>query len=120
MTAKANYTDEMVATITTQYQAGVDIELIAEAVGRSVRSVRSKLVREQVYVAPDKPVAKPRDEGPTKKEMLRELEEIAEFSTAGLEGATKAAIQAIIDFVKNDEIEAEETELDQEEVAETD
>ena len=110
MNTKANYTEEMVATITTQYQAGVDIEQIAEAVGRSVRSVRSKLVREQVYVAPEKPAAKPRDEGPTKKEMLNELETLGAFSTTGLEGATKAAIQAIIDFVKDEEVEVAETE----------
>jgi len=67
-----NYTDEMVVAITASYEAGTPVEEIAEAIGKSVRSVRSKLVREGVYVAQEKPKSK-RDNGPTKKELFAEL-----------------------------------------------
>ena len=111
---KVNYTEEMVATATTMYEAGGNdaLEDIAEKLGRSVRSVRSKLVREGVYVAPDKPEAKPKDEGPTKKELLNELDALDVFPTAGLEGATKAAIQSVIDFVNSEVQEAGEAETE--------
>lgn len=100
---KVNYTEEMVTKATEMYaDLGNDgIEAIAEAIGRSVRSVRSKLVREGVYVAPVKPAAKPKDEGPTKKEMLNTLEAIAPFGVDGLIGATKPAIAALIEFVES-------------------
>ena len=101
MGTKVNYTDEMVAKATEMYQeqheAGtVDMDAIAEAVGRTVRSVRAKLVREGVYVAPVKPDAQPKDEGPTKKELLMELEALVSFDVTGLMGATKPVIADII------------------------
>ena len=68
-----NYTQAQVAQITDAYQQGQDIEQIADAVGKSVRSVRSKLVREGVYVAKPKTTSK-KVLGPTKKELLRELD----------------------------------------------
>ena len=95
---KVNYTDEMVEKATEMYlDLGNDgMDAIAEAVGRSVRSVRSKLVRDGVYVAPVKPETKPKDEGPTKKEMLAELADLVDFDVAGLTGATKPAIASVI------------------------
>ena len=69
---QVNYTAEMTAAIVDQYQNGVSVDEIATDIGKSVRSVRSKLVREGVYVAKAKPAAK-RDNGPTKKELLIEL-----------------------------------------------
>ena len=95
---KVNYTDEMVATATEMYQelGNEGMQKIADAVGHSIRSVRSKLVREGVYVAPAKPEAKPKDEGPTKKEMLAELADLVDFDVAGLTGATKPAIASVI------------------------
>ena len=65
-----NYTDEMVMAITASYEAGTPVEDIAEAIGKSKRSVISKLVREGVYVATEKPKSK-RDNGPTKQECSR-------------------------------------------------
>ena len=70
---KENYTPEMTAQIVSDYQAGTSVDDIAVAVGKSVRSVRSKLVREGVYVAKEK-VTTRKVEGPTKKEILRALE----------------------------------------------
>ena len=49
-----NYTAEATARIIEDYQAGVSVEQIADAIDKSVRSVRSKLVREGVYVATPK------------------------------------------------------------------
>lgn len=90
-----NYTAELTEQIVMQYQEGVAVETIAEAIGKSVRSVRSKLVREGVYVKAEA-ATKPKQEGPTKKELLRNLEATTGFSAEGLEGATKAAIIRIM------------------------
>ena len=62
---------------------------------RSVRSVRSKLVREGVYVAAPKKTARKTDE-PTKKELLIQLESVAPFPVTGFMGATKEAINDLI------------------------
>jgi len=91
---QVNYTPELTAAIVDQYQNGVSVDEIATDIGKSVRSVRSKLVREGVYVAKAKPAAK-RDNGPTKKELLIELESTG-FDVNGFEGATKDAIMRLI------------------------
>ncbi len=93
-----NYTQAQVAQITDAYQQGQDIEQIADAVGKSVRSVRSKLVREGVYVAKPKTSSK-KVLGPTKKELLRKLD--GHMDTKGLEGATKEAIERLIGIMAN-------------------
>ena len=51
---KVNYTPELTAQIVSDYQAGTPVDEIADTIGKSVRSVRSKLVREGVYVASEK------------------------------------------------------------------
>lgn len=88
-----NYTQAQVAQITEAYVSGQDITEIASAIGKSVRSVRSKLVREGVYVSQPKTGSK-KVLGPTKKELLRVLD--AHIDTKGLEGATKEAIEHLI------------------------
>ena len=80
-----NYTQAQVAQITEAYNSGQSIDEIADAVGKSVRSVRSKLVREGVYVAKPKTSSK-KVLGPTKEELLRKLD--GHMDTKGLEGAT--------------------------------
>lgn len=97
MAATPNYTPELTNKIVDDYENGIDVEQIAEAIGKSVRSVRSKLVREGVYKAPEKPVKEKVDTGPTKKEMMRELETLVDFPVDGFMGATKAAIQSLLD-----------------------
>ena len=91
----ANYTPEMTAQIVEQYQAGVSVEDLAASIEKSVRSVRSKLVREGVYVAQPKATARKSDE-PTKKELLNELETVYPFDVNGLTGATKDAIKDLL------------------------
>ena len=98
VTKTPNYTEEMTAEILEQYSTGVDLDAIAESVGKTVRSVRSKLVREGVYTAkPKQPAAK--REGPTKKELLRTLE-TSGFDSHGFEGATKEALARLLDVVQ--------------------
>ena len=90
-----NYSAELTAKIVSDYQAGVDVNDIASAIDKSVRSVRSKLVREGVYVAKPRPTAK-KVMGPTKKELLKELESNFGYDVSGLEGATKEAISHLM------------------------
>ena len=96
-----NYTDEMVNTAVSMYEdLGNDgLDQIAGAVGKSVRSVRSKLVREGVYIAAPKKVTVKQD-GPSKKEILRSIENIG-FDVAGFEGATKSALTRLHGIVAN-------------------
>ena len=95
MPKKENYTEDMTAIAITDYQAGVPIEQIAVAIDKSVRSVRSKLVREGVYVAQEKPKGSKKT-GPSKKELLLELERVAPFPVEGFQGATKEAINHLL------------------------
>ena len=62
-----NYTEELTAKVISDYQDGVDLDAIADDIGKSVRSVRSKLVREGVYVA------KPKAATSDKRKALRHL-----------------------------------------------
>ena len=96
-----NYTSEMVETAVSMYEdLGNDgLDQIAEAIGKNVRSVRSKLVREGVYIATPKKVAK-KVEGPSKKELLRSIESTG-FDVAGFEGATKSALTRLHGIVAN-------------------
>ena len=98
VTKTPNYTDEMTASVVEQYSNGVDLDAIAESVGKTVRSVRSKLVREGVYVAQPKQTAAKR-EGPTKKELLRDIEATGMDAT-GFEGATKDALTRLLGVVQ--------------------
>lgn len=101
--AKQNYTAEMTAAIVDRYTAGETVETIAESIGKAVRSVRSKLVREGVYVAAEKAPAAKREEGPTKKELLRDLEALApHLPIEGFVNATKEAITALIDHLQSE------------------
>jgi len=95
MAKAVNYTPELTAQIVDQYQGGISVEDIAASIEKSVRSVRSKLVREGVYVAQPKATARKSDE-PTKKELLNELETVYPFDVNGLQGATKDAIKDLL------------------------
>ena len=96
----ANYSFEMTDKIISQYQNGTSVDEIADAIGKSVRSVRSKLVREGVYIPQEKKTSKKVQE-PTKKELLRTLDELVDFPTTGLLGATKESILDLIKFAES-------------------
>jgi len=97
----ANYTAEMVDSMIEMYnELGNDgLDQIAETLDKPVRSVRSKLVREGVYVASPKKAAAKQD-GPSKKEILRDIEDSG-FDVTGFEGATKAALTRLMGVVAN-------------------
>lgn len=111
---KVNYTETEVQSMVADYQAGKTVEQIAEDMGRAVRSVRSKLVREGVYVAPEKPVKAKREEGPTKKELVNTLETLVPFNCDGFMNATKEAISALISHLTAAQAIETENELDSE------
>ena len=99
MAKSVNYTTEMTNAIIAQYEAGVSVESIAADIDKSVRSVRSKLVREGVYVAKPKATSRKSNE-PTKKELLIQLEDLAPFPVQGFMGATKEAIHDLIKYLE--------------------
>ena len=98
----ANYTEAQVAQLMELYaeHGNEGLEAIATTLGKSVRSVRSKLVREGAYVAAPKTAKAPKVEGPSKKDLLNQLEELVGFDVTPLQGATKAGIEALIDFAQ--------------------
>jgi|TARA_Y100000034_G_scaffold47373_1_gene58306 hypothetical protein len=98
MTKTADWTAERTATLLEIYDTDRTVETVAEAMetlGRSRQSIVGKLVSEGVYTAPEKPAPKPRDEGPTKKEMLAAIEATG-FDTVGFDGATKPALARLL------------------------
>ena len=97
--SKVNYSPELTGQIVSAYQAGTAVEEIAETIGKSVRSVRSKLVREGVYVAKEKPATR-KVEGPTKKELLIDIDATG-FAPKGFEGATKEALTRLLGVIAN-------------------
>ena len=106
---KVNYTDEQVTELKTMYAelGNKGLEEIAEHFSKSVRSVRAKLVREHVYVAPDKPTSVKKNEGPTKKELIVQLSGITGSKHEGIDGATKGAISELIGLFQTDEVSVE-------------
>ena len=78
-----------------------NIELIAEELNKTIRSVRSKLVREGVYVPISSDYTK--KTGKSKKELLRDLEAIVKFDTGGFLGATKESLSDLISFLQKDD-----------------
>ena len=95
MPKQVNYSVEMTDKIISEYQSGISVDDIASAIGKSVRSVRSKLVREGVYIPQEKKTSRKSDE-PTKKELLKTLDGLVDFPTVGLLGATKVSILDLI------------------------
>ena len=97
MAKNVNYTAALTATIIEDYQNGVTVDDIAASIEKSVRSVRSKLVREGVYIAAPKTTTRKANE-PTKKELLNQLEAVAPFAVDGFMGATKEAINEMLSY----------------------
>lgn len=78
-----------------------NLEGIAVELNKTVRSVRSKLVKEGIYVPST--TSYPKKTGKSKKELLRDLESIVELDTGGFFGATKESLNALITYLKKDE-----------------
>jgi hypothetical protein len=74
----------------SQYELGYFLVYDAEG------GPKDKLVREGVYVAAPKAVKAAKVEGPSKKELINELEALVDFPVDGFMGATKEAIASVI------------------------
>lgn len=103
MTAKAvNYTAEQAARVIADYQAGVTVEQIASALGKSVRSVVAKLSREGVYQK--KTYKTKTGEAVVKKDAFADFiaEELglSEADAESLTKANKTALAKIADFIR--------------------
>jgi len=103
MTAKTvNYTPEQTQKMVADYQAGVTVESMAEALGKSVRSIVAKLSREGVY---QKKVYKTKTgEAVVKKDAwadyIGEALGLSEADTESLTKANKTALAKIADFIR--------------------
>ena len=103
MTAKAvNYTAEQTAKMVTDYAEGVTVEAIAEALGKTVRSVVAKLSREGVYKK--KTYTTKTGEAVVKKDewadYIGQALGLSEADTESLTKANKVALARIADFIK--------------------
>jgi len=98
-----NYTAEQTAKIIADYQAGVAVEAIASALGKTVRSVVAKLSREKVYVA--KQYVSKTGEKPVKKDVTADaigaILRLSENDIESLTKANKSALKAIFDALAN-------------------
>ena len=101
MAKVAKWGDEVVTALVEGYDGEASEDVRAEQVAdlmdsleKSKREVVGKLVSLKLYVAPEKKVAAKKDEGPTKKEILRAIEDTG-FDVSGFEGATKDALNRL-------------------------
>jgi hypothetical protein len=98
-----NYTAEQTAKIIADYQAGVKVEDIASAMGKTVRSIVAKLSREKVYVA--KTYVSKTGEKPVKKDVTADaigaILRLSENDIESLTKANKSALKAIFDALAN-------------------
>lgn len=103
MTSKTvNYTPEQTAKMVADYNAGVTVEAMAEALGKSVRSIVAKLSREGVYQK--KTYKTKTGEAVVKKDAwadyIGEALGLTEADTESLTKANKTALAKIADFIK--------------------
>ena len=97
-TKTVNYTDEQTAKVVADYAAGVTVETIAEALGKTTRSVIAKLSREGVYKA--KEYKTKTGETPVKKDSLaEEMGELFGLSEGEVDSLTKANKTALVKIV---------------------
>ena len=98
-----NYTPEQTAKIIADYQAGVAVESIAQAMGKTVRSIVAKLSREKVYIA--KSYVNKNGEKPVKKDVTADaigaILRLSENDVESLTKANKSALKAIFDALAN-------------------
>ena len=98
-----NYTAEQTAKMVSDYTAGVTTEQIALELGKSVRSIVSKLSREKVYVA--KTYTTKTGEAVAKKDAVADaigaVLQLSEAETESLTKANKTALAKIFAALAN-------------------
>lgn len=99
----ANYTPEQTLKLVADYKAGVQVEEIAKAMGKSVRSIVAKLSREGVYQK--KEYTTKTGEAPIKKDehadAIGKALNLSEADTDSLAKANKRALAAIAEFIRS-------------------
>lgn len=101
MASAKNYTDEMVANMTKQYQANPTRETVDELArefGKTTRSIIAKLSREGVYVAQPR-TTKSGEPIVAKAELVSEVATILGVEVddiASLEKATKVHLKEVV------------------------
>lgn len=98
-----NYTPEQTAKLVADYQAGMAVEALAEALGKSVRSIVAKLSREGVYKK--KEYKTKTGEAVVKKDAhadaIGAILRLPENDVESLTKANKAALKAIFEALAN-------------------
>lgn len=98
-----NYTPEQTAKLVADYTAGMSVESLAEALGKSVRSVVAKLSREGVYKK--KEYKTKTGEAVVKKDAhadaIGAILGLPENDVESLTKANKAALKAIFEALAN-------------------
>jgi Tfp pilus assembly protein PilP len=96
MTAKTvNYTAEQTSAMIADYQSGTTVEMIAQNLGKTVRSVVAKLSREKVYHA--KTYTSKTGEKPVKKDVHADaIGAILRLNENDIESLTKANKNALV------------------------
>lgn len=98
MINKSSYTAEEKAMAKDLYEKGTSVEEIAAILNKSVQSVRSKLVKEGIYVKVEKHST--RKTGPGKKELVRDLEKLTGIEFTALTGANKLDLIRLKNFIE--------------------
>lgn len=104
MTTKAvNYTPEQSAKMVADYLAGVTVEIIAENLGKTVRSVVAKLSREKVYVAKTyvSKTGAPVVKKDAHADAIAAILKLTEAETESLTKANKTALEKIFSALAN-------------------
>jgi predicted GTPase len=92
-----NYTAEQTAQAVADYQAGKTVETIAQAMGKTTRSVIAKLTKEGVYKSKAKEAGK---REMLKAEMVTEIATLTGVSEEVLESLEKATGPALMAVLK--------------------
>lgn len=98
-----NYTPEQTAQIIADYQAGKSVEIIADNLGKTVRSIVAKLSREKVYIK--KEYKTKNGENAVKKDIhadaIGAILRLPENDIESLTKANKNALKAIFEALAN-------------------
>ena len=101
MASAKNYTDEMVANMTKQYQANPTretVDALAREFGKTTRSIIAKLSREGVYVAQPR-TTKSGEPVISKAELVAQIAEHFGIEVPTLVKAGKQDLQRLVDAI---------------------
>lgn len=112
-----NWNDELENQAVELYKSGKTPHEIGEIMNKTHRQIIGKLVNLKVYVKPETPEAKPRPEGPTKKELAAVLTNYFPVEIVdGFMPARADSLQALVNVLTT-VVESEESEDSDESVA---